>query len=106
MLGLQRAELGEDWLRTFMLEAVEPLLQPLGWKLGACLGGELPDRADLFGSMRKIQDADRLGTMVVGEALQPLRSIRHRTHRVGLFHSSSMQFHQRLLATGLDSGQP
>jgi len=82
------------------------LLQPRGSHDTASFGSQLPHRADIFSRMREIEDAQRLGTVVIDEALQPFGSIRHRTQRVGSFHPAPMQLHHRLPTKGLAIGQP
>ena len=69
MLCLQRAELGEHRFRTLMLEIMQLLLQPIGRHDPAGFGSELPHRADILSSMRKIKDAQRFRAMVINEAL-------------------------------------
>src|SRR6266496_4633625 len=47
--------------------------------------------------MRKVEDAYRIRTVVVHQALQPLRAILHRAHLGGPRESPPMRFEQRCL---------
>jgi hypothetical protein len=55
----------EHALWSLVLEPVQHALQPASGQSAACSLHGLPDVIDVFGGMRKIQDAHRIRTVVV-----------------------------------------
>ena len=82
-------------LGSLVFESVQHSLEPGGRESASyCLHG-LPDLIDVFGGMGKIEDTDRICSVVVDHPLQPLRSILHCAHRCGPFQPPPMRFDQR-----------
>jgi hypothetical protein len=81
----QPCEMGEHPLGSLMFEPVQHSLQPGGGQFASGFLHGLPDLIDVFGSMGKVEDPDRIRSVVVEQSLQPLRSILHRAHLCCLF---------------------
>ena len=88
-------------LGSLVFEPMQHAVEPPGRQSASCSLHGLTDVADRASRMRKIENAHRIGTMVVDQARPPLRAILHRTDRCCPFQPSSMRFDQRCLRKAL-----
>lgn len=102
----QAREVEQHPLWPVVFEAVQHAVQPASGQAMACLSHRLAKRMHVLSRMGKIQDANRIGPLLVDKALQPLRTIGDRCHLSDLFHPSPMCFQQRGLFKASHVGQP
>ena len=104
ILVLQLAQFRDERLGAFVLEPVGPTLRPLGGGGAALSPQRLPGFADALCGMGKVQYTDGLGTVMVSERLQPIRTIVHGRNLLGVFEPMPMRFHQRQACKGFGAG--
>jgi hypothetical protein len=92
------------WALVF--EPVQHALQPASGQPPSCGLPGLPDLSDIGGGKRKVEDTHRIRTVIVDQALQPLRAILHRAHLGHLFHSPPLGFDQCCLRKALGVQEP
>ncbi len=91
----QPAQVLEHPLWSLMFEPVQYSLQPGGGQSASCCLHGLPDLIEVFGGMGKVQDTDRIRSVVVNQPLQPLRAILHRARLCRPFQPPPMRFDRR-----------
>ena len=91
---------------SLVFEPMEDCCQPVGGQSAACGSDGLADLTDKAFRMRKIQNAHRIGTMVVDQPRPPLRSILHRAHLCRPFQPPPICFDQRCHSPGFGVSQP
>ena len=82
---------------SLVTDMVQHAFQPVSGQSASCCLHRLPDRADIFGGMRKVENAHRIRTVVIHQSLQPLRAILHRAHLAGPAEPAPMRFDERCL---------
>ena len=90
----QPPEVPQHALGSLMFEPMQHAFQPTSWQPASLGLHGLPDLVDVFGSMRKIQDAHGIRAVVVDESLQPLGAILHGAHLCRLVHPAPLRFDQ------------
>jgi len=102
----ERAQFGQHAGRPRVPQRLaHPLL--VGWgQEGAIWPAGLPDGREVLRRVRQIEDAHRLGTVIVNKGLAPLRSIHHGTDPPRPCDPPPVEFPQGKVGNGGTIGQP
>ena len=92
-LGTQPAQVGQHPRRSLVFQLMQLGRQPRLHLLHACL---LADGAHCLSRMGEVQNAQRIRAVQVHQSINPLGSIHHGTHLLGLRHAAPHGFHRRL----------